>query len=104
MKIQLNTDNHISGDQQMAERVQSIVDGSLDRFSDRLTRVEVHLSDHNSGKSGARDKRCLMEARPEGMDPVAVTAESDQMGKAVREAADKLRAALDRQIERARPH
>ncbi len=104
MKIQLNTDNRINGDQQMAERVQAIVDGALERFSERLTRIEVHLSDNNSGKSGARDKRCLMEARPEGLDPVAVTAESDQIGKAIREAADKLRSALDSQLERLRPH
>mgnify|MGYP006172692853 CR=1 FL=1 len=49
------------------------VDDALARVSSRLTRVEVHLADENAGKGGADDKRCMIEARPAGQSPVAVT-------------------------------
>jgi hypothetical protein len=34
----------------------------LDRFSEQITRVEVHLSDENSDKKlGAGEKPCMLE-------------------------------------------
>jgi ribosome-associated translation inhibitor RaiA len=72
----------------------------LGRFSDRITRVEVHLSDQNSDKSGQDDKRCRMEARLEGRNPTAVTHQAASLGDAVDGAADKLKRALASTWER----
>jgi hypothetical protein len=48
---------------------------ALARF--KVTRLEVHLADENSDKFGINDKRCLIEARPVNMQPVAVTNHAD---------------------------
>ncbi len=90
MKIQINTDNNIEGGEALASQVSGVVEKALSRFSDRITRVEVHLSDENSHKGGESDKRCVMEARLEGLQPVAVTQEAATLDEAVDGAANKL--------------
>jgi ribosome-associated translation inhibitor RaiA len=59
-------------------------------MSDHVTRVEVHLTDERGPKSGKNDKRCMMEARLEGRQPIAVTDEASTLDLAVNGAADKL--------------
>jgi hypothetical protein len=73
----------------------------LGRFEDRLTRVEIHLSDVNSKKFGTQDKRCLVEARPAGGQPVAVTEAAASVVIAVRAALSKLRRRLETSFARA---
>jgi hypothetical protein len=73
VQIQVNTDDNIAGRETLAARVQEDVRQGLSRFADQVTRIEVHLSDENAAKPGDSDKRCLMEARPAGQKPVAVT-------------------------------
>lgn len=70
------------------------------RFGDRLTRVEVFFKDVNAGKGGI-DKACTMEARPAGIDPVAVEAQDEDPYKAAKQAADKLDRALEHRTARA---
>ncbi len=70
MHIQINTDKNISGDAAVAQRVEETLNHVLARFSDQVTRLEVHLSDVNStSKSGVMDKRCMLEARLAGLAP-----------------------------------
>lgn len=96
MKINLNTDNHIHADARMVEHVETVLQGALSRFDGRITRVEVHLSDVNSHKSGdGVDKRCMLEARPAGLQPVAVTEDAENVAQALTGAAQKLKRALD---------
>ena len=71
MQIQINTDNHIEGNQEMKAALKETVEHHLARFGERITRIEVHLTDVNQDKGG-RDIRCVMEARVAGMQPVAV--------------------------------
>jgi ribosome-associated translation inhibitor RaiA len=59
-------------------------------MSDHITRVEVHLTDERGPKNGKNDKRCMMEARLEGRQPIAVTDEAAALDLAVNGAADKL--------------
>lgn len=64
MKIQVNTDRNLDGSAELITQVAATLEGALSRFSNRITRVEVHLSDENgSQKSGSSDKRCVLEAR-----------------------------------------
>ena len=96
MIIQLNTDASINGTEALAAEVQTVVGGALETFSRHITRVEVHLSDTNSGaKGGPSDMRCLLEARPAGHQPVAVSHHAATIAEAVGGAADKLKRALD---------
>jgi len=84
----------------LTEHIHSQVEHENRHFADRLTRIEVHVSDDNAGKHGKHDKRCVLEARPRGMDPVAVTEVGDDMYQVVREASRKLGRALARRFEK----
>ncbi|MGG7055134.1 HPF/RaiA family ribosome-associated protein [Nitrosomonas sp. ANs5] len=95
MKIQVNTDKNIAGNEELVGQIEAAVESNLRHFRDQITRVEVHFSDENSHKSGKPDKRCLMEARLEGRQPVAVTHLADTVGEAVGGAAKKMKASLD---------
>lgn len=97
MQIQVNTGRNIEGDERLVQEVKGTVAGSLERFGDRITRVEVHLSDVNAEKGG-RDIRCVMEARAAGLDPVAVDDLAEDVERAVRGAVGKLRRALDSRL------
>jgi hypothetical protein len=101
MRIQVNSDKTITVDSRVISFVDSEVKRSLGRFEDRLTRVEVHLSDVNSYKRGSRDKRCMVEARPAGAQPLAVTMAAARVDAAVRGALSKLRRALEAAFGRA---
>jgi ribosome-associated translation inhibitor RaiA len=90
MHIQVNTDHTIEGHEALATHIRGVVENALSRMSDHITRVEVHLTDENSSKSGTNDKRCMMEARLEGRQPIAVTDEATTVDLAVNGAADKL--------------
>lgn len=100
MQIQVNTDDHVSGRTEVALKVEAHINDTLDRFRERITRIEVHLSDENSVKPGDHDKRCLMEARLAGRKPVAVTHSAGSLEEAFRGAADKMKRALESALGR----
>ena len=104
MKIQINTDNNIEGSDELTQQTQVAVESALERFAQRITRVEVHLSDENSSHKGGTDKRCVMESQLEGMQPVAVTDQAENMEQAVNGAADKLEKLLDHELGRLSDH
>jgi len=104
MDIQLNTDKNIEGKEALASQVEAAVKRALHRFDDQITRIEVHLSDETAGKSGRDDKRCLMEARLEGRQPVAVTHQAGSVSEAVDGAANKLKSLLDSALGRLSDH
>jgi len=95
MKVLLNTDNHVQGDEALAQHVEEVVTDALGRFGSQVMRVEVHLADVNAGKSGDDDKHCTMEARLEGRPPATATAEAPTMRGAIGGAARKLQRVLD---------
>jgi ribosome-associated translation inhibitor RaiA len=104
MKIQLNTDVHIDGNEALAAQISATVEQALDRFSEHITRVEVHLADVNGGKRGQKDHRCMLEARLEGRQPVAVTEHAATLEQAVEGAAQKLVRLLDSTLGRLNEH
>lgn len=101
MQIQVNTDKNIAGSVDFNSQVEGVVKGALGRFSDRITRVEVHLTDENSRtKSGENDKRCVMEARLAGLQPITVSADGSSLEHALSGAAGKLQKTLNRTLGR----
>lgn len=81
--------------------VRGEIEDALGRFADRITRVEVHIGDRNGPRGGSDDKRCMMEARPAGSQPVAVEATGAEFHAVVTDAAGKLQRALGRRFDRA---
>jgi len=76
------------------------LESAIGRFADRLSRVEVHLGDTNAKKGGPDDKRCMIEARPKGAQPIAVEHHNDDLYDAIAEASSKIRRVLTRKFER----
>jgi ribosome-associated translation inhibitor RaiA len=104
MQIQINTDHNVEGHERFAEHVQGVVENSLGRFAQDITRVEVHLSDQNTEKGGQNDKRCVMEARLQGREPLAVSHDAATVGQAVDGAAQKLKRSVETTLDRLRSH
>jgi len=104
MKIQFNTDKTINGDEKHEHHFTSLITKELKRFESHITRIEVHLSDENGGKEGLNDIRCLLEARLEGRQPIAVSCQDNTVEFAVSGAIDKLKASLETILGRLRDH
>jgi hypothetical protein len=101
MQVIVNTDKHIAGRERLARWVEGEVEDALGRFGEQPTRVEVHLNDSNSpARSGGDDKRCLLEARLAGVQPVAVTHHAASLREAVAGALDRMEKSLDRKLGR----
>lgn len=94
MQIQLNSDKHINGSPSLHERVEQILNQELKHLADRVTRIEVHLNDVNSGKAGDDDKRCQLEARLAGTNPISVEHRAENVELALRGAGAQLARAL----------
>ena len=95
MIIQFNTDKTINGDERNQDLFSDQIAKELDRYESHITRIEVHVSDENGQMEGIKDIRCLLEARLEGRQPIAVTCQTDQVELSVSGAIDKLKAALE---------
>ncbi|MBK7308683.1 MAG: HPF/RaiA family ribosome-associated protein [Chitinophagaceae bacterium] len=95
MTIQLNSDKNLTIHEAFRSQLNDLLSEELSRFSGQITRLEVHLSDENGNKDALNDKRCLLEARLEGMQPIAVTELANTHELAVAGAIDKLITSLD---------
>jgi ribosomal subunit interface protein len=91
VQIQIYTGHNIEGHEALATHVSSVVEDSLSQFSDRITQVDVHLSDENiNKKDGGDDMRCMIEAHLTGLQPLAVTHQAETLDQAVDGAAEKI--------------
>ncbi|MEX2497114.1 MAG: HPF/RaiA family ribosome-associated protein [Woeseia sp.] len=106
MLVQINTDHNIEGREQLSRHVEEKIQAALNaRFGERLTRVEVHLGDENSSKKGGgADKRCLLEARPAGLQPIAVSHQAESLNLAVDGALAKFKRALGHAFGKQKNH
>ncbi len=96
MQIQVNTDHHIDGHARFQKHAEAVIGAALARFADRVTRVEVHLSDENgTGKGGKDDHRCLLEVRMANLQPVTASHSAANSEDALEGALDKLERVID---------
>ncbi len=102
MLVQINTDKNVEGNERLENYIATEAETALARFEDKITRLEIHLGDENSEKSGQDDKRCMIEARLEKMQPLAVTEFADTTEKAFHGALAKIKKLLDNHFEKIR--
>lgn len=104
MQVQINSDSTISMHNKLSDSIGAYILNVLHRFDPYLTRVEVHLTgkaNKNSSRrktgarTGPRDKRCLLEARPKRHRSLIVSAESTDIDTAFAGASAKLHRLLD---------
>ncbi len=98
MFIQINTDNQVASDAERDARIEEQIRQRLARFEGRITDVEIHVSDINGPRGGASDLRCTLEARVNGVPPVAVSDHGSTVDRAILGAAKKAVRALDHQL------
>ena len=89
MQVQVSTDNHIHGSDQLIENVTQGIRSSFERFASQITRVDVHLADVNGPKGGANDIRCLVEVRLAGHQPVVASHQAANLDDALDGASEK---------------
>jgi len=102
VQIQISAENDVKGSDGFSDYVRRVVESALSHFSDRITRIEIHIGDENGRKHGQNDKRCMMEARVEGRQPTAVTDYANTFEHAVEGAAKKMKHSLEATFDRLR--
>lgn len=100
MQVLVHTDHHIRGRENLIRDIEAQVTETLERFSDRVSRVELYVADENAQKAGSNDIRCTIEARVSGIAHLAVNEKTDQLETAVAGALGKLETALEREFGR----
>jgi ribosomal subunit interface protein len=100
MQININTDSTIERNAGLDDHVQSVVETAVRRFSEHITRIEVHLSDKNSQKSADGDNRCMLEVRMNNYQPIAVSDHAETLHQAIAGAAEKLKHAIEKTLGR----
>ncbi|MEJ7932366.1 HPF/RaiA family ribosome-associated protein [Ramlibacter sp. AN1015] len=98
MQVQVNPGDGVDGTEALESWITEHLNESLARFRQDLTGIEVQLKDENSGKSGPADKRCLLEARVTGHDPLVAEHRAENYDMAIRGATQRLVKVLDRQL------
>jgi len=104
MIIQFHTDHNIEGSERQNAYFTTSISEALSHYSSHITRLEVHIADENAAKEGKNDQRCMIEARLEGLQLLAVTNHADTIEQAVKGATDKLKAALETVLGKLKTH
>jgi ribosome-associated translation inhibitor RaiA len=104
MTIQLNSDNNLTIHEAFRSQLINLLSEELSRFSEKITRLEVHFSDENGQKEGQNDKQCKLEARLEGMKPIIVSNQANNHEQAVEGAIKKMKTSLDSVLGRLSNH
>jgi hypothetical protein len=104
MMIQINTGKNLSVNNDYEQKINEAITKELKRFDERITRVEVHFSDENSSKEGLNDKKCLLEVRLKGMEPIVVTDFSNSYDLSLSGALVKMKSVLNSKIGKIQVH
>jgi hypothetical protein len=104
MQVQVNTSNGIENKETLDRWADKYLNESLARFGQDITRVEVQLSDQSSGKKGEANKRCVLEARLNGREPLAVSHQGETQDEAFRGATQKLIHMLEHNLGKLERH
>ena len=104
MNIEIRTDKNIQGSERLISYVRAELTQEFQRYSERITHFSVHISDENGEKTGDHDKRCMIEARPVGLKPVAVTNKAANIDASIHGAIDKLKRSLEHLYEKKEHH
>lgn len=104
MHVEVRTDNHIHGSEKLFEEIAAALKETLRHHEGQITRVEVHLADVNGPKGAANDKRCLMEVRLAGHQPIVASHQAATIDDAVDGASTKLARSLESTLGRLYDH
>ena len=98
MQVLVNTSNGIENKDSLERWASEFLNDALARFGHDVTRIEVQMSDTSTSRSGAQDKRCTLEARIAGHEPVVATHHAASQDEAFRGATQRLTHVLERTL------
>jgi len=98
MQVLVKCDDPLCCDAELIRRVEGVVAGTLERFGEHLSRVEVWLRDLHSEGPGDPDKVCSLAARLEGVPPVNVEHGAPTLAEAIHVATSKFERLIERQL------
>lgn len=107
MQIQINTDHNIKGTVEYltdTEKFEQIVMDALDHFKKYIAKIDIRFTDENAGKVGYQDKRCLIEARINGVRPIVATHHAQNLVLALEGASERLKHSLEHTFGKMRNH
>lgn len=100
MIIIFNTDHNIQAGDFFTSPLESILLDKLEKYNRKITKLEVHLTDENGKKKGVDDKRCLLEAHIDKMEPTIGSCLSDTYESSLIGAIKNLKASLETKLGR----
>lgn len=104
LQILLHADALNDGSPAMAEHLQDVLGAALSRFGERVTRVQVHLSNAKGGvRPGFADMHCTLEAHLAHEESVVATEHAGTAHQAIAGASRKLRRAVGAALARHDP-
>jgi len=95
MLIEVRTDGNFQGSEQFSDQVKIFVLEALERFADRIRRVDVHLSDEVGDKPGHGNQCCMIEVRRNEREPIVVTHCDPTVGQAIHGAVHSLKRSIE---------
>lgn len=104
MTIQINIDKTLTAEKRSINFFTSQISEALQNFESHITRIEVHLKDENGKKDGFNNISCLLEARLEGRQPIAITNQADTINLAISGAIDKIKTAIETILGKIQKH
>ena len=104
MIIQFNSAHHVNATEGLQAKISGLLTEKLARFNEQIAKLDVHFTDENGSKPGLNDKRCVLEAHIDGMQPIVTKNHGHNYEKAAEGAIDKLKAALVSALERSNKH
>lgn len=98
MFIEFNRDNQVSDGEAAQDAVEDIVNRRLARLDGKVTGAEVHIAHVKESRTNNPEYRCSIEVRPDGLGPVAASAEGVGVEAVVRSACDKVLHAYEKVV------
>ncbi|WP_138936642.1 HPF/RaiA family ribosome-associated protein [Roseovarius arcticus] len=95
MHIEVSADNNIGGSEVLTNVIKSLVQQELAHLDEHITRIEVPLSDLNTGTTGCEENHCMLEARLKGHQPTVVKHAALTLEQATKGAASKMKSSLE---------
>ena len=100
MLVEIRMDSSIHGGEDLSAHTKSVVEEALCRFLDQIRRVDIHLGTTNNHKAGNGDKRCMIEVRMDGREPIVVTREATTLAPAIHDAIHALKQTIENALGR----
>ena len=100
MQLLVETDKNIALTDDLRARLERKLQSAAGQHQDQITRIQVFLTDVNNEKGGINDKRCVIEARPAGLEPIAVNHHASTVELAIDGAVARLGSLLESRFGR----